>query len=318
MADVEIGTEASPMAAEASRDGFKITRGVDAREQDSTEARKKLKDAEDAVGKRGGDTPGGGDGDASGDDVGKKDEPGAGDKDTDADAMDFSDLKQPESLDPEDPESIAAWDSEYLTEGDFNLERFQKEVSKNMAAEGGSAVLDEKTYEYLKLKGVGKKVVDQVIADRLKALKADEHDKVDQDFKVFDHVHSMEVSKVADGSVVFREAIEWARKGYSEAARERFNKIMSGEDLEAKQDAAELLVNKYARSDAFKATEEARIKANRKREPTRDATNARGAPSGASKEVFATRDEWRAARKAAKGDLVKLREIDRIRKNSGF
>lgn len=308
MADVEIGTEASPMAAEATSEGFKITRGVDAREQDSTEARKKLK--EDAAGGPDKDVDGG-----DGEEGSNPDADPAGEEDG---KPDFSDLKQPESLDPEDPESIAAWDSEYLTEGDFNLERFQKEVSKNMAAEGGSAVLDEKTYEYLKLKGVGKKVVDQVIADRLKALKADEQGKVDQDFKVFDHVHSMEVSKVADGSVVFREAIEWARKGYSEAAQERFNKIMSGEDLEAKQDAAELLVNKYARSDDFKAAEDARIKASRKREPSRDATKARGAPSGGSQEVFATKEEWRAARKRAGGDLVKLREVDRIRKNSRF
>lgn len=306
MADVIIGSDGPAMSAEATSEGFKISK-MDSEETFAQADGKVSEPSKEEPSKAAPKETEGKEGDE-------------GDKKAEeADKPDFSDLKQPEKFDPEDADNLAAWDAEYMAEGDLNLERFQKEVSKNLAAEGGKAELDANTYEYLKAKGIGKKVVDQVIQDRLDALRAKEGDKVDQDFKVFDHIHAMKVSSSLDGSQVFREAIAWAAKGaYSEAAQERFNKVMDGQDLQDKLDAAELLVTKYQRSDAFKASEAERIKGSRKREPGRDATNARGTPAGASSETFATRAEWRAARKAAGNNQEAQRAVFKKAKASGF
>ena len=135
--------------------------------------------------------------------------------------------------------------------------------------------------------------------------------------------HDMELFTVAGGPDELKAALEWGKKGgYTEEQRKKFDKITAGKDLESKKEAVELLMARYQKSDAYKelqAAEADRVEAeSRPTEQKRDATKGRGAPSGNTAKPFADRKEWSAARKAAGDDIVKLREVDRRARASGF
>ena len=203
----------------------------------------------------------------------------------------------PEAFDAEDPENVAAFEAAYLTaDGELNEDIISDEFWRNKDA--GTEGLNEATYEFLKTKGISK-----AFAKKVEAAFVNQHDADQKSLAA----HDLKVMDAADGPDNLKAMLEWGKaSGYSEAQRERFNKIMQGTDLDAKLEAIELLKSRFEKSDAAKPTT-----------PKRDATKGNGKPRPGA-QPFKTRAEWREARRRAEGDIAALRQIDARAKASGF
>lgn len=213
-----------------------------------------------------------------------------------------SELKVIEKFDPADEANVEEWNKEYTTpEGDLSLERLSSEFWANYQDGSGTPTLNEQTYEFLKSKGISKATVEQVIAAQLNsiALETQNAQKAEA-----------ELATMAGGADSLKAMLDWGNEGgYTESQRKQFDAVMDGKDADAKKDAIELLMARYA-----KATGQQRTKP---REPQRDATKGEGRPSS-TVTPFKDRAEWRQARNAAGGDLAKLRLVDARAKASGF
>lgn len=235
------------------------------------------------------DTP---DADVSDDDLGADGSEEGGDGDEGAD--DPVDL--PEAFNAEDPETVAAFEKTYLKDGELNEEALSQEFFAN--AEKGQDGLNEATYDFLKSKGVSKATAKRVEALLVNEADATKNSAKQQDFALFE---------VAGGSDSLKSMLDWGKNGgYTADQQKRFNDVMKGTDLEAKKEAVELLKSRFSSSDEARPTT-----------PKRDATKGNGKPSNAVK-PFASRQEWRAARRAAGDNKDALRKVDARAKASGF
>lgn len=229
---------------------------------------------------------------------------------------DVPDIKDPaEAFDAADPENVKLWDAEFRTEKGYNFERFQKEVTANMAKEGGKPELNANTVAYLESKGFTKADIDTYIATQLNANEAAATKAKDKDTQFFDAAHKVgqEVGATADGPALLKEAVGWASSGaLSKEARERYNKVQDGDDHAAKVEAMENLIFKYSRTEAFKTAEAERKAATRNRRPERDATDNQGSGKGkAQGDAITDEAEYRRLRKEAAGNTPKLKELAR-------
>lgn len=224
---------------------------------------------------------------------------GAGASEDDGDGADVSTEapEVPEAFDAEDPENVAAFEAVYLTvDGELNEDIISEEFWRNK--DGGAEGLNEATYEFLKTRGISK-----AFAKKVEAAFVNQHDAAEKSLAA----HDLKVMDAADGPDNLKAMLEWGKSsGYTEAQRDRFNKIMQGTDLDAKLEAIELLRGRFEKSDAAKPTT-----------PKRDATKGNGKPRPGA-QPFKTRSEWREARRKAEGDISALRLIDARAKASGY
>jgi hypothetical protein len=238
-------------------------------------------------------------------DSGADDDQGADDADTGSDVDDAGagedgddDLPSvPDAFDAENPENVEAFNKAYLNaDGDLNEDSLSAEFWKNK--EGGSEGLNEATYDFLKSKGISKAMAKSVEAALVNKHDSDKNSLAAHDLKIMD---------AAEGPDALKTMLDWGKAGgYNKAQIDKFNKVMSGTDLEAKLDAIELLKGRFSKTDAAKPTT-----------PKRDATKGQGKPRPGA-QPFKDRAEWRQARRDAAEDPVKLRVIDARAKASGF
>lgn len=291
MSDVEYSISSDQQTSVMMGDGAAevvttSTKGLETEVEDGV-ARRRAQEADQGDGD-GADTP---DADVSEDDLGDDGAEETGDESGDSEAVEL-----PETFEADNPETVAAFEKAYLKDGELNEEALSAEYFANV--EKGQDGLNEATYEFLKSKGVPKATAKRVEALLVNEADAQKNSAKQQDFALFE---------AAGGSDALKDMLEWGKKGgYSESQQKRFNEIMKGTDLEAKQEAVELLKSRFSASDASKPTT-----------PKRDATKGNGKPSNAVK-PFANKQEWRAARKAAGENVEALRKVDARARASGF
>lgn len=213
-----------------------------------------------------------------------------------------------ESYDPEDPENVEAWNKEYHREdGSLNIDRISSEFWRNI--DRGDEGLNEATYEFLASKGISR-----ADAKRYEAMAINDRDSQ----KASVEAHDQKLFTLAGGPEALRSALDWGKGGgYSDSQRAKFDAIMNGSDMEAKEEAIELLMGRYTKSDVGLAAEEAAKDQAKPKAPLRDATKGQGGGRPAAK-PFKDRSEWRAARREAGDDKAKLRQVDARAKASGF
>jgi len=213
-----------------------------------------------------------------------------------------------EKFDPADAENVAAWEKEYVKDGSLNLEQLSKVFWKSV--DDGKPGFNDATYEFLKSKGISKADVKRFEAMGLNDAAFQKDSMAKHDDELFD---------LAGSQDLLNEALMWAKESgaYNEQRQAAFNKTMTSTDLDAKKEAVELLMVRYQKTDAFKAAEAKRHQNAKPKQPQRDATKSQGRPNPTLK-PYANVAEWRQARKEAKGDITKLREIDARRKVSNF
>lgn len=231
-----------------------------------------------------GDDP---DGEHTGEEAGVDPEAGDGAGGDDSGGEEVSDLPD---FDPEDPEVVSQYDSRFLSEdGSLDAEgALSAEYFANV--EAGIDGLNESTYEYLASKGITKATVKQIeamAATARDAEKAKDGSAESHDAKLFE---------IAGGPDDLAQALQWGKAGgYSEDQQKRFNKITSGKDLEAKQEAVEALMSRYRRANPPKKPSL----------PKRDATKAQGKTQGSGAKPFATRAEMREFRSQLRDNDLK-------------
>ncbi|WP_269929948.1 hypothetical protein [Aminobacter sp. HY435] len=228
-----------------------------------------------------------------------------GDKpsETEATEGDNSDLGE---WDPENTEVGAKFDERYFKEGsELNMDAFTTEVAANAAKEGGTPVLNEATYGWLKDRmGVSKTYADSIIKGQL-ALRQQNEDAF--------------YTRVG-GKEVYTQKQVWAKENYTPEQKARFNAAIKAGGSEA-EEALELLNTRWEK--AGNKAPEAKREEVRKGLPTKrpaspaKTTQAAQNPGGTGNvKPFANGDEHRAALKeaqrAAPGDRVA--QLDLVRK----
>lgn len=195
-------------------------------------------------------------------------------------------------FDAEDPEVVDKYESRYLAaDGSLDAEgALSAEYFANV--EKGVDGLNESTYAYLATKGITKATVKQIEAMAATSRDAKKDSVVASDLKLFE---------IAGGPDQLKAALSWGKEGgYSKEQQERFNKLTSGKDAAAKQEAVELLMSRFNKANPPE----------RPRLPQRDGTKGQGTLN-ASVKPFATRQEMREARaKLRQGDLKAKKQFD--------
>lgn len=213
---------------------------------------------------------------APGDDPASGADDGADDVGQEDDAPEAATLPD---FDPEDPEVVEAYDSRFTTEtGELDVEgALSAEYFANL--EQGIDGLNESTYEYLASKGISKATVKQIEAMAATARDAEKGSVESHDAKLFE---------IAGGPDELSKALAWGKEGgYTPEQQKRFNKITSGKDLEAKQEAVEALMSRYRRANPPQ----------KPKLPARDATKGQGKKvAGTGAKGFKDRAEMRQFR----------------------
>lgn len=202
-------------------------------------------------------------------------------------------------------ETVAAYKAQFTTEdGQLNLDRIGLEADRNLQRDG-KAELNPGTYAYLEALAPGiitRSLIDGQLAMRENAAAHGETLRKAEDAKLFD---------VAGGPERLSAAKEWAKAGgMTEAQIARHEAALKSTNYEDRAEAVELLMTRY---------DKANPKVEPRRDtPIRDATNGQGKPSTPSVQPFASKEEWRKARKESGGNMALLREIDKRARASGF
>lgn len=209
---------------------------------------------------------------------------------TETEGAESSDEVELQDLGEYSEETHEAFDQQYRTEdGKLNQSILSQEYYANKQA--GNAGLNEGTYAYLESLGISKDMAKSVE----KSLDTNNETQANQS--------NASLVQAAGGQEALQAALDWGKEGgYDEAARTRFNTIMSGKDEAAKQEAIEALVFRHQK--AVKPAPRPRV-------PKRDATRNQGRGAGGSptKQPFKSQQEWREAREAATGNQAKMREV---------
>lgn len=203
----------------------------------------------------------------------------------DADGEQDADAEALPDFDQEDPEVVEQYDARFIKEdGSLDAEgALSAEYFANL--ENGIDGLNESTYEYLAAKGISKATVKQIEAMAATQRDAEKNGVASHDAQLFE---------IAGGPDELSKALAWGKEGgYTAEQQKRFNKITSGKDLEAKQEAVEALMSRYRRANP----------APKPALPKRDATKAQGKVRSDAAKGFASRAEMREFR-------AKLREND--------
>lgn len=208
----------------------------------------------------------------------------------------------------EDAEVAKKFDERYFTEKDgsseLNMEAFSSEVAANAAKEGGTPVLNEATYGWLKDRmGVSKDYADSIIKGQLALHKENE---------------SAFYSRVG-GKEVYEQKLAWAKEGYTPEQKARFNAAIKAGGPEA-EEALELLNTRWEKAGnkaAPGAKEEAPRKGLPPKRPASPAKSTQSAqnPGGSGNvQPFANADQHRAALKAAQQSGDSKTQLDLVRK----
>lgn len=208
----------------------------------------------------------------------------------------------PDDLGDFDPEDAERWDAQYKGEdGKLNQDALSREFWAN-ANDDSPGSLNEGTYAYLESLGISQAMAKDVEAALVTQKNAAENKSLNRDGELFALAGTLS-GDAQNGDKVLAEALKWGKGGgYSKAQQKRFNDILKGSDQDARLEATELLLNRYLSAEG-KSTKPAKPKL-----PGRDATNGRGVPSGSGLKPFASREEARAARKAA-GNNTEARQL---------
>lgn len=151
------------------------------------------------------------------------------------DTQDGDDEETVEDLGEFKVEEQEKWDKAYTKEGGLlNVDRLSAEWWSNHKDEGGSGKLNEGTYKFLEKKGFSRADVDAIGA----ALEAQAG------------TIQSGLEERAGGKEALDAALQWGRSGgYSTSQMERFNKAMKSNDLEAMQEAIDLLRVRYEKAN---------------------------------------------------------------------
>lgn len=208
---------------------------------------------------------------------------GDGDEGGDEDANKAEELG---AFDPEDADSVAKYDAAYLKDGQLDLEGAL--TAKFWAnKEAGKEGLDDGDYAYLATKGISKGTVKAIEAMAETNKEAAKSSVEKQDLELFTIAAD---DKGENGPKRLQDALKWGKDGaYNADQQKRFNEVMNGKDFEAKKEAVELLINRWAKANPPP----------RPSLPGRDATKGQG-KTAPSVKPFASRKEADAARKALK------------------
>lgn len=131
---------------------------------------------------------------------------------------------------PEDPEVAAKFEARYFTkEGKFNYAEVSREFYSN-AKDGLPGTLHEDTYKFLEdTLGITKEAAQQIerglVADGEKSTSA--------------------FYQRVGGKERYNAAVEWGKKNYTPAQRERFNTLTRGTDAAARDDAVDALLARF-------------------------------------------------------------------------
>jgi hypothetical protein len=205
-----------------------------------------------------------------------------------------------EDLGDFDPENVEQWDAKYRDEsGSFREDLLSAEFDAN---EGQG--LNEATYDYLEAQGFKK--------DFVKDIEAALVTKRDAALSSADET-TMALMTKAGGPDKLKKALDWGKTGgYDKASQERFNKVMSGDDPVAKQEAVELLMARFKSADPEAVGEE------KPQKPRRDATKGRGGPSKSSLKPFKNQKEYREALAEAGDNHEKIKQVTARRRASSL
>lgn len=199
-------------------------------------------------------------------------------------------------------EDVEKWDAKYQNdEGELNQELLTSEFEANFA--DGTADINEGTRAYLKSKGISDGMIDAQIAAYQTIQEAAKNAAKDHDLKLFE---------IAGDTDTLKDALAWGKsEGYSEEQKKRFNAVMDGDDLLAREEAVEILMARYNKANP-KTKPKPRL-------PQRDATKGQGRKSNTPAiRPFANKDEWRQAKRDAGDDHERVREVAIRRRASKF
>jgi hypothetical protein len=275
-----VGGASISMADPSGNEDFKVT-GNDQVSLDTDDLPEK--DEDEGADADGQDDVSGEDGDKASDESsdadGDAEEGAEGDEDeTSGELKDLGDFT---------PEKAEEFDAQYTKDGQLDIHgALSQEYFANV--EKGVDGLNEGTYAYLEAKGIAKATVKDI-----EAMAATQRDAQKTAVKSQD----MELMTRAGGPDALQAAIAWGKEGgYDEAAQKRFNKVMSGKDVEAKKDAIDALMSRFG-----KAKPKPKL-------PGRDATKGQGkTPQGPK--PFKDRSEFHEARRKAGENQKAQREV---------
>lgn len=131
------------------------------------------------------------------------------------------------------PEVQEKFDARYFKEGKLNQATLSAEYFANKAKDPAKAGLNEQTYKYLEdTLGIDRATIKEVEAGQ-------EARNAQADAKFYESV---------GGKARYDAALEWGRKNYTPAQKERFNKLRAagGEDF---RDAAEALISRFQKAN---------------------------------------------------------------------
>lgn len=187
-------------------------------------------------------------------------------------------------------ETLEAYDTRYRGDnGELRLDILTREWDQNAAGnEQGAGNLNEGTYQYLQeTYGLSKAQVQDIERGQVAQRK----------------LYFSEVAQAAGGNENLAAMVAWGKKAYSPAARKRFNEAYRSGDVERATEAVEALASRFNKANGKGPR--------RPVNPVRSATKNAGGPGGPSVQGFASRDDWMAARKDARGDRKKEAEVQR-------
>ncbi|MBK1871566.1 hypothetical protein [Taklimakanibacter albus] len=169
-----------------------------------------------------------------------------------------------------DAKDVAKWDTRYQKDGKFNMDVLSSEFDRNI--KDGVGQLDDGTYDYLASKGWPKEDVKAIEAALVEQRKA---------------FWTGTIAKVG-GKELLDAAVKWGREGgYSKEQQARFNATLKGSDSAAIEEALELVITRYQKS-------------NTKGGKTFNSSDKPNRGGGAGGDIYKTKDDWKADQKKIK------------------
>lgn len=185
----------------------------------------------------------------------------------------------------DDKDVVDKYRSAYVNEGRLDTDKLSSEFWSNKTDDSAGS-LNEGTYAFLE--------------DQFGLAKSDVKD-IEQALVARREAAELALVERAGGADQLNAALEWARGGgYTESARDRFNKAVGSSDGEVRNEAIDLLIDRYTKANA---------KPSSKLRPSKKPGGGADPNAPVPVKGYATREDWRKDFHAARDDPAKLKKV---------